>query len=174
MGKKCHQKEKITKNLHKVLLLDNSKKTMSQIELDELLNQNNVEVNSKIFDENDIVVIPPTRMSTDDIEMIKEFRVEDKKKIHVVNQDKIEFQEFRCAEFILGMFIINSIIMPLVMSRVDRWISKRQADWKKRNDEAGNEFPPPKFKLEIYEIDKKNYVKNRRGCRNCKKGFRKY
>lgn len=132
---------------------------MSQIELNELLNQNNIEIDSKIFDENDIVVIPPTRMSTDDIEMIKEFRVEDKKKIHVVNQDKIEFQEFRCAEFILGIFIINSIIMPLVMSRVDRWISRKQADWKKRNDEAGNEFPPPKFKLEIYEIDKKNYVK---------------
>jgi hypothetical protein len=147
------------KNIHKVLLSDYSKKNVSQIELNELLNQNNIKVNSDIFEENDIVVIPPTRMSTDDIEMIKEFRVEEKKKIHIVNQDKIEFQEFRCAEFILGMFIINSIIMPLVMSRVDRWISRKQADWKKRNDEAGNEFPPPKFKLEIYEIDKKNHVK---------------
>ncbi len=132
---------------------------MSQIELNELLSQNNVEVNPKIFEENDIVIIPPTRMSTDDIEVIKEFRIEDGKKVHIVNQDKIEFQEFRCAEFILGMFLVNSIVMPLIISRVDRWISKRHGDWEKRKEDAGNDFPPPKFKLEIYEIDKKKYVK---------------
>ena len=132
---------------------------MSQMELNELLNQNNVKINPIIFEENDIVVIPPTRMSTDDIEVIKEFRIEDGKKVHVVNQDKIEFQEFRCAEFILGMFIVNSVVMPLIINRVDRWISRRHTDWKKRKEDAGNDFPPPKFKLEIYEIDKKNHVK---------------
>ena len=123
------------------------------VSLDKILQDKNINMDKAEFDKNDVVVIPNERLTDDDVYLIKELRISEKKSVHVHDQEKTKFKDYRGAEYDLALYVINTFLIPVFTGVVTTLITNKITDWRKKK--SGNSaVKEPDFKVEFYVKDK--------------------
>jgi len=128
------------------------------ITFNDLLKRYNRQLDDSITKSNDVIVIPNTRLSADDIQIIKRIRNNDKK-VHIPDSEKIKYKEFRGGEFELALMVINQTVVPLVIGIVSAWIYDKIKGYSTlKKDTKNDDLKRPPFKLEFYFTKNEKYV----------------
>lgn len=129
------------------------------ISINDLLKQYDKQLDDSVIKLNDVIIVPHTRLSSDDVIIIKRMRANNKK-VHIPDAEQVQYQEFRGGEFELALImIVNQTAIPILTNIVSSWIYDKVKGYSAKEKTKNDNLNIPPFKLEFYITKDKKYIK---------------